>query len=197
MPENKIQPQLQKLWNVVSKEETRQTYLDTISVTAEIVKETAILGWYFVLLVLVGSDTLVMFGRKTVHNVRQLVSGLDNSKSMNDIASDTGKALATAGQGAVSSMLSQARTQLGLPERTELELPPLQQKVAEPEPVPVSTTPTPEPVAIAAEPQSTESTSEPAAEAESTPTPVAASTAAEDGTSEASATESHSDSNEA
>ena len=151
MPENKIQPQLQKLWNVVSKEETRKTYTETISVTAEIVKETAVLAWYLILLVLVGSDALVMFGRKTLHNVRQLANGLDNSKSMNDIATDTGKALATAGQGAVSSLLSQARTQLGLPERTALELPSMPQKIAEPEPVPVAAPPL-EPVAAAVEP---------------------------------------------
>ena len=184
MPENKIQPQLQKLWNVVSKEETRKTYVETISVTAEIVKETAVLAWYFILLVLVGSDTLVIFGRKTVHNVRQLLSGLDNSKSMNDIASDTGKALATAGQGAVSSMLSQARTQLGLPERTELELPPLAQKVDEPEPVPVAAAPEPEPATVAVEPPTVEppTTAEPASE-ESTPAPVAV-TAPEEGAPE-------------
>ncbi|MEM9535652.1 MAG: hypothetical protein AAGA40_08285 [Cyanobacteria bacterium P01_E01_bin.45] len=162
MPENKIQPQLQKLWNVVSKEETRKAYIDTIAVTAEIVKETAILGWYFILLVLVGSDTLVMFSRKTAHNVRQLVSGLDNSKSVNDIASDTSKALATAGQGAVSSLLSQARTQLGLPERTELELPPLEEKVAEP--VPVAAPPAAEPAPAAVKPQAVEESEAPPSE---------------------------------
>ena len=166
MPENKIQPQLQKLWNVVSKEETRKTYTETISVTAEIVKETAVLAWYLILLVLVGSDALVMFGRKTLHNVRQLANGLDNSKSMNDIATDTGKALATAGQGAVSSLLSQARTQLGLPERTALELPSMPQKIAEPEPVPVAAPP-PEPVAAAVEPPA--ATPVPTAEAHTPP----------------------------
>ncbi|MEM9567336.1 MAG: hypothetical protein AAF974_03430, partial [Cyanobacteria bacterium P01_E01_bin.34] len=173
MPENKIQPQLQKLWNVVSKEETRNTYINTIAVTAEIVKETAILSWYFILLVLVGSDSLVMFSRKTVHNVRQLVSGLDNSKSVNDIASDTGKALATAGQGAVSSLLSQARTQLGLPERSGLELPPLEEKIAEP--VPVAAPPAAEPEPAVVEPQlaSTASPSEPVPdEEESSPEPA-------------------------
>lgn len=190
MPENKIQPQLQKLWNVVSKEETRQTYITTISVTAEIVKETAILGWYFILLVLVGSDTLVMFSRKTVHNVRQLVSGLDNSKSANDIASDTSKALVTAGQGAVSSLLSQARTQLGLPDRTELELPPIEPKVAEP--VPVTTAPTPEPAPAAAEPAA--ESAAPPAEDSAPEDPVAATPSEEPASSDEDTTESEADS---
>ncbi|MGK7911929.1 MAG: hypothetical protein AB4050_10690 [Synechococcus sp.] len=190
MPENKIQPQLQKLWNVVSKEETRNTYIGAISVTAEIAKETAILGWYLILLLLVGSDSLVLFSRKTVHNVRQLVGGLDNSKSVNDIASDTGKALATAGQGAVSSLLSQARTQLGLPERTELELPPLEQKVADPEPVPVAATPAPEPVAVAPQPTESSAPAPTPVSEDSTPEPVEATTASEASSQEGVTTES-------
>ena len=148
MSNNKVQPQLQKLWNVVSSQHTRETYAATIGVTTEIVKETAVLLWYVVLLAVVGADGLVSFGRKSVHNVRLMLSGLDNSKDVKEIAAESGKVLATAGQETISSLLSQARTQLGLPEKTELELPPIPAKQAEPEPVPVSvpepaTSPTP------------------------------------------------------
>ncbi|MGK7906614.1 MAG: hypothetical protein AB4040_05205 [Synechococcus sp.] len=136
MSNNKVQPQLQKLWNVVSSQRTRDAYVETAAVTVEIAKETAVLLWYVVLLVLVGSDALITFGRKTVHNVRLMVGGLDNSKSMQDIASDTGQALVTASQNTLATAIAQARNQLGLPEKIEPELPPLPAKQPEPELVP-------------------------------------------------------------
>ena len=177
MSNNKVQPQLQKLWNVVSSQHTRETYAATIGVTTEIVKETAVLLWYVVLLTVVGADGLVSFGRKSVHNIRLLLSGLDNSKDMKEIAAESGKVLATASQETISSLLSQARTQLGLPEKNELELPPIPAKQAEPEPVPVSV---PEPAA----PPSPISSTAPVAAPESSVPPETSSVSSTDKTVE-------------
>ncbi len=130
-----LQEQATKVWQTITGAETIATYRQAIMVTWTIIRETAILLWLTLCLVLVVGDwfytTAVTAGRKT----RQWFSSVQQAES-DQIASETGKALLTAGQNSVSSIVAQARTQLGLPEK-----PPVQVDIANAPASTSSTTP--------------------------------------------------------
>ncbi|MEM9213515.1 MAG: hypothetical protein AAGD25_04125 [Cyanobacteria bacterium P01_F01_bin.150] len=113
---SKIQAQAIKFWQAIVSAETAGAYAKALDVTWTILKEGAILLWLIICLVLVffdwGYDTATGAGR----SVRAWFEGLSQAEST-DIASETGKQLVAASKASLSSTISQARTQLGLPDK--------------------------------------------------------------------------------
>lgn len=115
---SKIQAQAAKFWQSVVSVETVSAYTKAIDVTWTIIKEAAILVWLIVCLVLVifdwGYDVATSAGKST----RNWWDGLSKVEN-NDIAAETGKQLVAASKASLSSTISQARSQLGLPDKPQ------------------------------------------------------------------------------
>ena len=115
---SKIQAQAAKFWQSVVSAETISAYAKAIDVTWTMVKEAAILLWLILCLVLVifdwGYDVVTSAGR----GARTWWDGMSKVES-NEIASETGKQIVAASKASLSSTISQARTQLGLPNKPE------------------------------------------------------------------------------
>ncbi|WP_017327164.1 hypothetical protein [Synechococcus sp. PCC 7336] len=158
---NKFQPQVAKLWSLLSSSDTWTTYREALVTTAEILKETAILFWYLVLLLLVAVDWLWTQGYAAVQNVRLWLTSVKTSSDSeaepldaNTLAAQAGKAIASVSKTGLASAVVQARNQLGLPGKVEPEFSPPPTQTAEPEPVPVAASaPQPAPVAAPAPPE--------------------------------------------
>ena len=113
---SKIQAQAAKFWQSVVSAETIGAYTKAIDVTWTMIKEAAILLWLVLCLVLVifdwGYDVSTSAGRRA----RTWWEGLSKVDS-NDIATETGKQLVEVSKASLSSTISQARSQLGLPDK--------------------------------------------------------------------------------
>ncbi|HEY9646555.1 MAG TPA: hypothetical protein V6C88_09310 [Chroococcidiopsis sp.] len=155
-----ISAQATKLWQVLSASSTLETYKQTITVTWQILKETALLLWLVVCLVLVAYDwigtTAVLTGRR----LKTWYAQLQNANT-DQLASQTGQTLLQVGKTSFASTVALAREQLGLPEKPPLPEPepaPIAEPVAiapAPTPAPVSApAPTPAPVSVPASPAS-------------------------------------------
>ncbi|WP_204150195.1 hypothetical protein [Leptolyngbya sp. CCY15150] len=117
-----LKEQAAKVGQTIASAETIHAYRQAIAVTWIIIKETAILLWLTLCLVLVFGDWLYTTAISAGRGARQWFNSLQKTES-DQIASETGKALLAVGQSSVSSVIAQARTQLGLPEK-----PPVQDK---------------------------------------------------------------------
>lgn len=117
---SKIQAQATKFWQAVVSADTVKAYTNAIDVTWTIIKEAGILIWLILCFVLVifdwGYDVSTSAGRKT----RDWYDGISKVDS-NDIASETGKQLVAASKASLFSTISQARSQLGLPDKPKVE----------------------------------------------------------------------------
>ena len=115
---SKIQAQAAKFWQSVVSAETIGAYTKAIDVTWTMIKEAAILLWLVLCLVLVifdwGYDVSTSAGR----SARTWWEGISKVDS-NDIATETGKQLVEASKASLSSTISQARSQLGLPNKPQ------------------------------------------------------------------------------
>ena len=115
---SKIQAQAAKFWQSVVSAETLNAYTKAIDVTWTMFKEAAILLWLVLCLVLVifdwGSDVATSAGR----GARSWWDGMSKVDN-NDIAAETGKQIVAASKASLSSTISQARSQLGLPDKPE------------------------------------------------------------------------------
>lgn len=114
---DKIKVQANTVSQLVFSSETAATYKRMLTLTWDIVRETAILIWLVVCLVFVGADwfyrTSLQLGVRTrewYETLGHKSSGSDDASSMNA----TGKALLNAGQSGVTFLLTQARDQLGM-----------------------------------------------------------------------------------
>lgn len=117
---NKIQPQAAKLWGILSAPGTLETYQQAVVTTWEIIKEAAILVWQLCCFVLVISDWITA---NTIAAAHRLRSGLVSLKETDtqQVASEAGKAFLSTGKASIIALISQARSHLGLPERTALQ----------------------------------------------------------------------------
>lgn len=117
---SKIQAQAAKFWQSVVSADTVKAYTNAIDVTWTIIKEAGLLIWLVICFVLVifdwGYDVSTSAGRKT----RAWYDGISKVDS-NDIASETGKQLVAASKASLFSTISQARSQLGLPDKPKTE----------------------------------------------------------------------------
>lgn len=142
---NQISSQASKLWQTLSAPTTVDTYRNTITLTWQILKETAILIWLVLCLVLVFFDWIGTVAVLTGRNLRSWFASIQETET-DQIASDTGKALIEASKNSISYAISTARTQLGLPEKQPLPPPPAPTPAPVPAPASVSVpAPTPTP----------------------------------------------------
>lgn len=122
---DKIKAQADKLWQLVSNPSTGNAYKQTLALTWSILKETGLLLWLVVCLVLVLGDWFWQYSFTAGQNARVWLNELQ-TKSASDASSSeaapssgnfwaaTGKSLLTAGQNSVNAALNTARGQLGM-----------------------------------------------------------------------------------
>lgn len=110
---DRIKAQWEKLWQIISQPKTYATYTEAGQVTWTILKEMGLLVWLGLCLFLVVFDwfwhTAIASGR----NFRAWLSNLEGSSDQ--IASETGKALLSAGKNSVDFTINTAKAQLGMP----------------------------------------------------------------------------------
>lgn len=113
----RIKTQADKLWKLLSNPDTFATYQKALQVTWDILRETGLLVWLVICLVLVVFE---WFWKTAVGSGRRFRAWFDGIQGSSDqLASEAGKALLTAGKNSLDYTLSQAKTQLGLPVEVE------------------------------------------------------------------------------
>ncbi len=142
-----LKTQANKLWQLISNPATAATYQQTLGTTWAILKETGLLLWLIVCLVLVLGDWFwqasYAVGQKTrtwVDTMQTSAQAQTAEAGSSDLLGKTGKSLLTAGQTSLAAALAAAKGQLGMessetpdPKPTALIAPPPE------EPVPAST----------------------------------------------------------
>ncbi len=129
---DRLKTQAAKLWQLLFAQETAATYQKTLTLTVQILKETGLLLWLTICLVLVLFEWFYKNATQAGQNVRTWINHQQEENTSPDhIASGFGKALLTAGQNSLTYTLTQAKEQLGLAI----------------EPQPIEPKPTPEPAA--------------------------------------------------
>lgn len=122
---DKIKAQADKLWQLISNPSTGAAYQQTLALTWTILKETGLLLWLIICLVLVLGDWFWQYSFTTGQNTRTWLNQLQTKSAIatangegeasgGNFWSETGKSLLTAGQSSVNAALSTAREQLGI-----------------------------------------------------------------------------------
>lgn len=129
----KLKMQAAKLWQLLTASETYGVYQTAIATTWTILKETGLLLWLVICLVLVFGEWFWKTAIGAGRSFRNWFNSLEGSSDQ--IASETGKVLLTAGKSSLSSTLALAKTQLGFavePEPAIVQPDPVVAKVAAP-----------------------------------------------------------------
>ncbi len=128
---DRLKAQAAKLVQLLLAADTFAAYQKALQITWEIIKETALLIWLVICLVLVLGDWFWKTATQLGQNTRSWFTSLQEVSS-DQVATETGKALLTAGTSTLSFTLNKAREQLGLP-------------IPEEPPAPVAVVPPPAP----------------------------------------------------
>jgi hypothetical protein len=115
---NQVSTQVAKLGKILADPGTIGSYQQTIAVTLTILKETAVLAWYVLCLTLVASDWFWHNSIATGKKARTWLSHLQ-AEDNSEISNQVGKGVLTAGKSSVGFLISQARSQVGLPAKPE------------------------------------------------------------------------------
>jgi hypothetical protein len=107
----RIKAQADKLWQLISKADTLAAYKNVVTLTWEILKETALLVWLTICLILVVFEWFWKFSVGSGRSARDWFSSIEGSSDQ--LASETGKAFLAAGKNSLDFALVQAKTQLG------------------------------------------------------------------------------------
>lgn len=161
---NRLKEQFQKLWATLTGEETLPTYRQALDLTWQILKETLILLWLVLCLVVVAGEW-VWNGAIALINQSKTVLEKAKETSSDQMVTDTGKALLTASTDSVAFAIDRAKEQLGLP---------VQPRVKPAAPTPSSAAPPSEPKpsdATASASQPSEPAATPTANPAATPDP--------------------------
>ncbi|MGQ9869544.1 hypothetical protein [Leptodesmis sp.] len=110
---NRIKAQWEKLWQILSQPKTYATYKEAGQVTWAILKETGVLAWLGICLLLVVFEWFWKTAIGSGRNFRNWFNNLEGSSDQ--IASETGKALLSAGKNSLDFTINAAKAQLGLP----------------------------------------------------------------------------------
>jgi hypothetical protein len=148
---NRISTQAAKLWQLITSPDTANSYKTALLLTWDILKETALLIWLVICLVLVAFEWIWKTAFSSGQSFRSWVNSLEGTGDR--AASEASRALLTASKNSLQSTLTQAKIQLGIP---------------------VEITPEPEPVAVAPKPSPTASSVVSPSAAPKTPTPTPA-----------------------
>jgi hypothetical protein len=113
---DRLKTQAAKLWQLLFAQETAATYQKAITLTVQILKESGLLLWLTICLVLVLFEWFYKNATQAGQNARAWISHQQAEDTSPDrIASGFGKALLVAGQNSLTYTLTQAKEQLGLP----------------------------------------------------------------------------------
>lgn len=150
---DKIKTQADKLWQLISNPSTGAAYQQTLVLTWSILKETGLLLWLVVCLVLVLGDWFWKYSYQAGQNTRNWVDELQTKSSTEtassgDFWSETGKSLLIAGQNSVNVALNTAREQLGI-EVPPAPTPAISPAPVKPAPAPIETATTAAPTSFA------------------------------------------------
>jgi hypothetical protein len=112
---NQFSAQLAKLQQLLAAPSTIEAYRQAVSVTFSLAKEMLMLAWLTVCLVLVVFDWI---GTNAIATGQRSKDLLDNLKAVNseELASETGKSIVSAGKAGLAYTIAQAKEQLGLSE---------------------------------------------------------------------------------
>jgi len=113
---NQFLAQLSKLQQLLAAPTTLGAYTQVFAVTYNILKESVVLAWLTVCLVLVLFDWMSTNAIATGQRSKDLLENLKEVKS-EELASETGKSILSAGKAGLAYTISQARDQLGLSEK--------------------------------------------------------------------------------
>lgn len=148
---NKLKTQANKLWQLIFDPSTAATYQQTLGTTWAILRETGLLIWLVVCLVLVLGDWFWQASYATGQNTRTWVNNMQTSAqepiadaSSGDVLGKTGKSLLSAGRSSLAATLAAAKEQLGID--TEV---PASKPIALISPSSEETAPTPTAIAVA------------------------------------------------
>jgi hypothetical protein len=151
---DRIQAQAALLWQRLSAPDTGATYKQAALLTWDILKETAALLWLLICLFLVAFE---WFWKNSIHlgsSFRAWLAGIEQT-SPDQVVSEAGRALLSAGKNSVGFTLLQAKEQLGIP----LEAPPTTEAKPAALPAKVWSTHSPEPYKAPASPAASPITS--------------------------------------
>ena len=107
---SRIQAQATKLWQIIKAPETFSTYKSAVTVTWDILRELFLLLWLSLMWVAVLADGSISLGRSVRTWLDQQIQA-NGDRS----ATDVGQALLSTGSKTLSSVVSQAKQQLGIP----------------------------------------------------------------------------------
>jgi hypothetical protein len=113
---NQFLVQLSKLKQLLAAPNTLAAYSQVLVVTYNILKESLVLAWLTICLVLVLFDWMSTRAISTGKRSKELLGNLKEVKS-EEFASETGKSILSAGKAGLAYTISQAREQLGLSEK--------------------------------------------------------------------------------
>jgi hypothetical protein len=113
---NQVSTQVAKLSKLLADPATLGSYQQTLAVTINILKETAVLAWFVLCLALVAGDWFWTNSIATGKNVRTWLSHLQTEDS-SEIPNQVSKGMMTVGKSGVGFLVAQARSQVGLPEK--------------------------------------------------------------------------------
>jgi hypothetical protein len=121
---NPLPAQIAKLRQIITAQETLSSYQQVVAVTWTILKETAVLLWLVLCLVLVAADWFWTNSLQTGRKARAWVNSFDLEQTdSNQMASQMGQTIVTAGKASLDYAIAQAREQLGLPTKPEAAVP--------------------------------------------------------------------------
>jgi hypothetical protein len=120
---NRISTQAAKLWQLLTSSETANSYKTAVLLTWDILKETALLVWLVICLVLVAFEWIWKTAFNSGQNFRIWVNSLEGTGDR--AASEASRALLTAGKNSLQSTITQAKVQLGIPVEVTPELEPV------------------------------------------------------------------------
>jgi hypothetical protein len=109
---DRIKAQADKLWTLLLAPQTYAVYKTFVTTTWAIVRETGLLVWLGLCLFLVGFEWFWHTSLATGRNTRTWFNHLEGSNEQ--IASETGKALLSAGKNSLGFTIATAKQQLGL-----------------------------------------------------------------------------------
>jgi hypothetical protein len=130
---DRIKAQAAKFWQLLFAPETAATYQKAITLTGQIFRESGLLIWLTICLVLVLMEWFYQNATQAGQKARAWIDHQQAADAGPDhMASGFGKALLAAGQNSLTYTLGQAKAQLGLPIAAKPAL-----EAAAPPPLPV------------------------------------------------------------
>ncbi len=126
---DRLKTQASKLWQLISNPSTAATYQQTLGTTWAILKETGLLLWLVVCLVLVLGDWFWQASYATGQKTRSWVDAMQTSTpdsaeaGSSDLLGKTSKSLLSVGQTSLAATLAAAKGQLGIESKPEASNP--------------------------------------------------------------------------